>query len=114
MGLDTSHNAWHGAYSRFMRFRIAIAKTIGIDLMNMSGFIEEGKSWYEVEDPLKFLLHHSDCDGELSVEECRAIAVRLREIAPKLAGEEDFEERAIQFAKGCEEAVKFNEVLDFH
>jgi len=30
MGLDTSHDAWHGAYSAFMRWRTEIARCIDV------------------------------------------------------------------------------------
>lgn len=30
MGLDCSHNAWHGAYSAFMRWRIKLAEVAGL------------------------------------------------------------------------------------
>lgn len=32
MGLDTTHDCWHGAYSAFHRFRHGIARAIGLDL----------------------------------------------------------------------------------
>ena len=38
MGLDTSHGAWHGAYSAFMRWREEIASKIGGPLRLMEGF----------------------------------------------------------------------------
>ncbi len=38
MGLDTSHDCWHGAYSAFMRFRTEVAKAAGIPLRLMQGF----------------------------------------------------------------------------
>lgn len=38
MGLDTSHGAWHGAYSAFNTWRTEIAKCLGIPLMLMEGF----------------------------------------------------------------------------
>ena len=39
MGLDCSHNAWHGAYSAFMRWRKKIAQVAGIPpLQLMEGF----------------------------------------------------------------------------
>ncbi len=40
MGLDTSHDCWHGPYSAFSRWRIAIAQAAGIPLMLMDGFHE--------------------------------------------------------------------------
>jgi hypothetical protein len=41
MGLDVSHNAWHGAYSAFMRWRTEIARLCGIPLNFMEGFYGE-------------------------------------------------------------------------
>lgn len=39
MGLDCSHNAWHGAYSAFMRWRQKLAEVAGLPpLMLMEGF----------------------------------------------------------------------------
>lgn len=38
MGLDTSHDCWHGAYSAFNRWREGIAKAAGIPLPLMEGF----------------------------------------------------------------------------
>lgn len=38
MGLDTSHDCWHGAYSAFMRWRRAVAKAAGIPLDLMENF----------------------------------------------------------------------------
>ncbi len=38
MGLDTSHNAWHGPYSAFNNFRRQLAKHYGIPLDLMQGF----------------------------------------------------------------------------
>lgn len=40
MGLDTSHNCWSGPYSAFMRWRIFIAKQVGIPLSLMEGYYE--------------------------------------------------------------------------
>jgi hypothetical protein len=41
MGLDVSHDAWHGAYSAFMRWRTEIARAAGIPLEFMEGFYNE-------------------------------------------------------------------------
>lgn len=39
MGLDCSHNAWHGAYSAFMRWRKKIAEVAGLPPLElMEGF----------------------------------------------------------------------------
>jgi hypothetical protein len=41
MGLDTSHDAWHGSYSSFNNWRTWIAEQIGIPLQLMDGFYSE-------------------------------------------------------------------------
>lgn len=39
MGLDTSHDCWHGAYSAFMRWRVEIANAAGLPPLElMEGF----------------------------------------------------------------------------
>ena len=39
MGLDCSHNAWHGAYSAFMRWRMKLAEVAGLPPLGlMEGF----------------------------------------------------------------------------
>lgn len=46
MGLDTTHNCWHGAYSAFMRWREEIAHAAGLPpLRLMEGF-------YKPDDPI--------------------------------------------------------------
>lgn len=41
MGLDTTHECWHGAYSAFMRWRTELAKAAGLPpLPLMEGFYE--------------------------------------------------------------------------
>ncbi len=44
MGLDVSHDCWHGAYSAFMRWRQEIARAAGIPLTLMENF-------YDAPDP---------------------------------------------------------------
>lgn len=84
MGLDTSHDCWHGSYGRFSNWRNIIAATIGIPLDYMEGFSGErpGMEWELVlgDDPIVHLLHHSDCEGILESKYCSAIATRLEEI----------------------------------
>lgn len=41
MGLDTTHDAWHGAYSAFMRWREKVAELAGLPpLQLMEGFYQ--------------------------------------------------------------------------
>jgi len=121
MGLDTSHDCWHGAYSAFHRWRKEIAKHIGIPLDLMEGFYnhceisfedfenllisskdETYPSWARdlclgvtndilplkwesfKPNPLHYLLHHSDCDGNIPWSKCRKMANELEKIMPLL------------------------------
>ncbi len=38
MGLDTSHNAWHGSYGMFNNWRVWVARQAGLPLHLMDGF----------------------------------------------------------------------------
>lgn len=112
MGLDFSHCDAHWSYSGFHRFRCKLAKEIGIDLDSMKGF--GGKiSWDKIKDPIKPLLNHSDCDGELTSEECREVAPRLRELVKDWPDDDYDKQKALELADGMEFAAIMNENLEF-
>lgn len=78
-------------YLGFSRFREKLAAKIGINLDVMEGF-GGNLNWEGIDDPIIGLLNHSDCEGELSPEECGKIFPRLRElIAPW--NEDDFDKK---------------------
>ncbi len=82
MGLDTTHDCWHGAYSAFMRFRENLASAIGLELRQMEWFTDNGRPFPAKEiEPLVILLMHSDCDGDIEVEDLLPLAARLEEVA---------------------------------
>lgn len=120
MGLDTSHDCWHGAYSLFNRWRTKICEVSGYgDLKDYHGFGGD-KAWPE-DDPLTILLYHSDCDGNIKHEDCEAIATRLESLLPALevAGDGgghigDYTEKTKQFIAGLRLAAKEKEDVDFH
>ncbi len=114
MGLDTTHDAWHGAYSAFMRWREKIAEVAGLPPFRlMEGFYQNLSSGmppslfcngYQRESetlksldallpikweclkpsPLHELLFHSDCDGEIPAASCGPIADELEKLIPLL------------------------------
>lgn len=114
MGLDTSHDCWHGAYSAFMRWRQEIAKAAGLPPLElMEGFfsgLNSGVSlptlWHHPipeysqirtlderlpikweclkPSPLHELLYHSDCDGDIPWQSCGPIADALEALLPAL------------------------------
>ena len=116
MGLDFSHGDAHWAYSGFNRFRERLAQIIGFKLRDMQGFtdsIESGLSWDNIKDPIKDLLNHSDCDGELMVNQCQTIAPRLNEMI-KDWGEDDFDKiQALRLSEGMEESIGDKETFEF-
>jgi hypothetical protein len=132
MGLDTTHDAWQGPYSSFMEWRIWLAEKIGINLIEMEGFSERDYSnpkrkmgtikWDTVNDDLKHLLNHSDCDGHLTTTQCKKIASRLKFILDGMTGDYSNEwthesmmyNYTKRFRKGCLKAVKNKEKIKFH
>ncbi len=70
--------AW--AYSDFRRYRDRIAIQIGFP--EYIGILSLKDPRYEKlkDDPIRPFLQHSDCDGELTPDECAALAPRLRDI----------------------------------
>ncbi len=119
MGLDTSHNCWHGPYSSFNRFRYALGKQIGINLDDYIGYGDKGtKDLESIDHDLMPFFNHSDCDGVLTVEESKKIISGMNSVLDNLSPEtEDYEylkARIIQFRDGCIDAVAKDEDVDFH
>lgn len=132
MGLDISYNAWHGSYSEFHNFRVAICRAAGYgDLNRYRGFDwsrsrNAPKCPHWRTDPLWALLDHSDCSGEIrSRTNLLGIATRLRELVKsgdlERIGSETWNnslhkwipKAVLQFARGCEAAAKAGEPLVF-
>ena len=119
MGLDTSHNCWHGSYMAFGAWRQQVARAGGYTVKEQSDvpwtaidlpwemFKQENYKgdWVNgpaVEDPLLYLIVHSDCDGVIHPEEARHLAERLEQILPALTIETapDLAERLEKFLPG--------------
>lgn len=130
MGLDTSHDCWHGAYSAFMRWRTKLCEVAGYgDYMDY--FTPEARSFRDDgrgpakpipnDDPLWSLLAHSDCDGEIATADCAPLADALEKLLPALknAGDGgghigDYETKTRQFITGLRAAASAGESVDFH
>lgn len=121
MGLDFSHTDAHFSYGGFDRFREALAEHEGIKLRDMAGFCAPWRGddpqthpslpWDAIDTPLKPLLNHSDCDGDLSPEECAQIAPRLRQVIAELWPEGH--ENGLALAEAMEVAAAAGERLEF-
>jgi len=114
MGLDFSHTEASWSYSGFMRFRTRLAKEIGINLREMRGLGDSGVlSWDKIIDPIKPLLDHSDCEDDLSPNECMKIAPRMRELVSDWDDDDYDKIQALLLADGMELAGSRNESLQF-
>jgi len=140
MGLDTSHDCWHGAYSAFMRWRKKLAEVAGLPPLDlMEGFFPMGhhyafagcedQEWYQClpikwdalrPDVLHVLLDHSDCDGWIPAIYCGPLADRLAELLPLLPDGDDpghignWRAKTQQFINGLREAHEAGQDVDFH
>lgn len=112
MGLDFSHCGATWAYSGFGRFRRKLAAEIGMDLYEMEGF-DGNIPFSNYQDDILPLLDHSDCDGELSIEECKKVAPRLRQLVSSWEDNDFDKNTALELADGMDYAVKCNEPLEF-
>ncbi len=121
MGLDTTHDAWHGPYSSFNTFRYWLAEQIGVNLSEYIGYSNEKatKSLESIDHDIMPLLNHSDCDGKLTPGECRQIVKGLKDIMDKLPADTIKTEWSNwwltnRFRKGCIKAANAKENLEFH
>lgn len=118
MGLDTTHDAWHGPYSSFNQFRKWLAAKIGIELYDYIGYGDNAtKDLKSIEHDIQPLLDHSDCDGELTPEECKRISAGLKQIIDAIPDEERkgwLYESALRFRKGCIKAHNAKQIIEFH
>lgn len=114
MGLGFSHGGASWSYSGFMSFRARLAAKIGLDLGQMQNFNGGSRPWEDIIDPIKNLLNHSDCDGELSPEECAVIAPRLRQLVEKWADYDYDKQMALRLAEGMETCATINQPLEFY
>lgn len=113
MGLDFNHSDAHWSYSGFNEFREELCKSIGIDWNNMDGIGGKNISWATVNDAIKPLLNHSDCDGELTVAEMKQVSPRLREIVRNWPDDYD-KEQALILCDDMDNCIKHNQILEFY
>ena len=131
MGLDTTHGAFHGAYSSFNRFRQAVTRTMCGSWPPHNDLSLDPERWYfddermnrESHPGLFVLMEHSDCDGEISPGDCFLVANDLDALADDMEREGlgvghtrrdgGYAEVARQFARGCRAAARASEPLEF-
>lgn len=136
MGLDTSHDAWHGPYSTFNRLRQAICKAAGGSFPPHpeGATLPDGQPMqpnhyylddeYEAAHPgLSAFLRSSDCDGEFAPEVAAQMADDLEKLLPALASMDEgqvnmpfrggYRGATIQYIAGCRAAAAAGEPLTY-
>ncbi|WP_267379428.1 hypothetical protein, partial [Bacillus sp. GM_Baccil_2] len=112
MGLDFNLSEVRWGYISFGNFRRKLAKEIDLDLDAMIGFGGDF-SWDLVEDDIKEFLNHSDCEGELTPEQCKVIAPRLIELVSGWSDDDPDKEKALELADDMQWCYENNRVLEF-
>lgn len=137
MGLDTTHDCWHGPYSAFKRFREEVAAAAkehygyepDYDAHPFRAFMgwwdfpheyEREADWHEPSDILDVFFVHSDCDGWIFPCHAGVLADKLDVLVGYLDDEtlayHNLTSRAAlkQFVKGLHKACDNGEVVGFH
>ena len=129
MGLDCTHDAFHGSYGAFNRLRQEVAHAIGGSYPPHTVKDLDDDSWYwgdgynqQSHPGLYEFFVHSDCDGEIAPSTCILVADELEALIPLMAGlgvghiERDGGHRQVlqRFIDGCRAAAAANEPLEFH
>lgn len=112
MGLDFSHCDAHWGYSSFNRFRARLGAFYGClifwDIKTIEGVQEALPKC-----PLLPLLAHSDCDGELTVEECLQIEPVLKSLVTFWDDDDRDKIEALELCAGMRLAIERKEPLRF-
>lgn len=130
MGLDCSHDAFHGAYSAFNRFRQAVAIAMGGSYPPHINPELDKDIWYwgdgfsrKTNPGLHVFFMHSDCSGYIKASDCKRIADEMEALLPEIAKqgtggghlERDggLEEVTKRFIAGCRDASAKKQKLTF-
>lgn len=133
MGLDTSHDCWHGPYSQFMRWRQwlnlfitkergesdPVAKEISYKGATREAIIEawEQEIYADQSVPINVLMAHSDCDGEIPADVAGPLADDLQRIADKFlpprGSYDEMRPATERFIAGLRLAASLNEPVEF-
>jgi hypothetical protein len=127
MGLDVSHDAFHGAYTAFQRFRKAVCAATGghfCDEVSGDDYWLFGEGYDSDSHPgLYEFFMHNDSDGEIAPDLAAKLADEMESLLPELdkmgTGGGHLEDAggigavARKWINGCREAAKANEPLSF-
>jgi hypothetical protein len=120
MGLDTSHDCWHGPYSQFMRWRCylhwAITGEPGDTRDALEAAWESGR-YDDQSVPINVLMRHSDCDGSIPADVCGPLADALQRLVddrmPKRGIYDEKRPATERFISGLRRAAAAGECVEF-
>jgi len=112
MGLGFSHGDVHFSYSGFMRFRNKLIETLGYT-HSLESMYKDGTYINMKTEPIYPLINHSDCDGELTVDEMQQMLPQLKCIIKRWPDDDYDKSYGFKFIEGIELAVDENEPMVF-
>jgi hypothetical protein len=117
------------SYSGFMVFRERLARAAGLigsreSLNDHYGSVEsvafragdrQALHAYpsQFNEPLVLLIDHADCEGDLSPDQCRRLAPRLRELMKDWPADDYDRIHGERLAAACEECARTKTILEF-
>jgi hypothetical protein len=119
MGLDTTHNCWHGPYSSFNNWRREVCKVANVSF-DREGYTSDkllGTWKEEPTDILDVLIEHQDCEGIIEHRHCLPLAERLFGLLPLMPDNESHfspRKKTLQFIQGLRDADAAGENVEFH
>ena len=106
------YSDFNWSYSGFHHFRTKLAKEIKINLMEMDGF-GGNISFSDYDDDIILFLNHCDCEGNISVEDCKKVAPRLRKLIENWLDHDYDKVTAFKLADLMDKCIELNEELIF-
>ena len=132
MGLDTTHDCWHGPYSAFMRWREKlnhyVMRTreeddpVAYHIAGMGWTREalvaawEAGQYDDLSIPINVLMGHSDCDGEIPADACAPLADALEALLvymPERGLYDEARPATVRFIDGLRRASAAGEPVEF-
>ena len=117
MGLDTTHDCWHGPYSMFMVWREQLHRYTAPDNTRTLEQAWDAGDYADQSQPINVLMNHSDCDGEIPAEICGPLADHLQKIVdimPERGVYDMAKPATLRFIAGLRKAADNKEPVDFH
>ena len=118
MGLDTSHDCYHGSYRNFSKWRCYLHSLIsGEDDSNAALTAAWNRGHYEGNDAtaiINILMNHLDCDGWIGNSNCLPLAAALCELLDQMPPDGVWRETTNLFIEGLRLAACRGEDVAFH